>query len=86
MVKRKKENEEFEQADDVLEHLQAESEPEKPKVNKALDKLYNEVAVKWNVLNKFLTEQGLGQNARGKVTKMVNELHAIRVKIEKEEE
>lgn len=61
-------------------------EPEKPKPNKKLDKLWDDVAGKWNELDKFLTEQGLGQNARQKVVKLVNELDTIKTKILEEKE
>lgn len=59
---------------------------EKPKQNKKLVALWDDVAAKWNVLNKFLMEQGLGQNARQKVVELVKEIRVVQDKIVKEEE
>jgi len=98
MTQKKKEVEdkadEYESAkvDNANEHKSPEyTSDEKAKIKaeiakaKKIGALYNELAAKWNVLNKLLTEQGLGQNARQKVVVLVKEIRTWEEKIVKEE-
>lgn len=52
--------------------------PEEPKPNKKLEALVGQLADKKGRLNKYLKQQGLGQNAIKKVFELVNEINVVK--------